>query len=705
MKRLRRWLDVSIRRRLLWMASVPLLLFSLALVGLTYYWTNAYSDRQLYMKVRADLAVASRLLEGLIEQQQARLEELADSYALTTALEGNGIQPLDAVLEETRIANELDWLRPLPPGDLTAQLGIGVAQRLRQDETVAGLEALAPGRLDAIDPLLSDLARLALQDTPRARPTARQVERRGLVLRILYPLKDRRGRLRLVLDGGRLLNRDAALVDDIRDLLYGPGTLPENSEGTVTLFLSDVRIATNVRLTNGERAIGTRVSRQVAHQVLEQGERFIDRAFVVSDWYVAAYEALRNIQGERIGMIYAGYPEAPFTRLYRETLLQIAVTLILVTLLSLALVLRGVERLSAPIRRMHQVIRGVREDNHLRIGELGSEDELAELAREFDAMLDRLEVHQNELRRAAAELERRVDERTHSLRDKTRALEKHVALLKQARTRLLTQEKLAALGELTAGIAHEINNPAAVILGHVELIEQQLGPAAAAPVKEEIDIIIAQVERIRALIDNLLHYSHQRHSHQGHSRPGHPRPPLQRHDVNDIVTSTDTLVRHTLDKHDQRLTLELNARRQVECDSAQLQQVLINLILNAVQSGDAGQCIALTTRDSNQYTEPGVSIAVSDQGAGIPEHLKARIFDPFFTTREAGSGLGLAICAGILRRGGGDISVTSIPGQGATFHVWLPCHAPSGAFEDDIARKLLEGLSDAAQPGEYGPPG
>ncbi|WP_053070686.1 cache domain-containing protein [Halomonas sp. PR-M31] len=691
MKGVRRWLDASIRRRLLWMACMPLLLFSLALVGLTHYWTSTYSDRQLYMKVRADLAVASRLLDSLIDHQRTRLAELAGSHALTTALNGTGTLSLANVLEETRTANELDWLRLLSPDELMSQLDTGVAQRLLQGNTIAGLDALTPERLNVIDALLPDRARMALRVTPRAQATVRQVERKGLVSRVLYPLKGQDGRVKLVLDGGRLLNRDAALVDDIRDLLYAPGTLPENSEGTVTLFLGDVRVATNVHLVNGERAIGTRVSTQVARQVLEHGERFIDRAFVVSDWYVAAYETLSSIQGERIGMIYAGYPEAPFTRLYRETLLQIAIVLALVTLLSLGLVLRGVERLVTPIKRMHRIIRDVREDNHLRIGEIGSQDELAELAREFDAMLDRLETHQNALRRAAAELEQRVDERTHSLREKTRALEQHILLLKQARTRLLTQEKLATLGELTAGIAHEINNPAAVILGHVELIEQQLGNDAA-PVKEEIDIIIAQVERIRALIDNLLRYS----------STGHYRLMLQRQDVNAIVAGIEPLVRHTIDKNDQRLILKGHAERQVECNSAQLQQVLVNLILNAVHAGNAGQRIVLTLQDSDRYAEPGVCIDISDQGPGIPDHLQTRIFDPFFTTREAGSGLGLAICAGILRRGGGDISVSSILGQGATFHVWLPCHAPSSAFEDDTTRKLLEGLSGvAAPPGEY----
>ncbi|HET8790031.1 MAG TPA: cache domain-containing protein [Modicisalibacter sp.] len=686
MKALRRWLGASIRRRLFWLACAPLLLMLVALVGLTAYWTNTYSDRQLYMKVRSDLAVAQRVLDGLVAQQHARLAELARSHALTTALNGTGSLTLDALLEETRNANQLDWLRALSPAAIDRQLGESLAQRLRAGETLQGLDVLSADQLDAIDPGLPERARLALRPTPHAEPTGRQVERRGLALRALYPLYDDRGELRLVLDAGRLLNGDPRPVDEIRDLVYGPGTLPENSVGTVTLFLGDVRISTNVTLPNGGRALGTRVSEEVSRQVLERGEPFFDLAFVVSDWYIAAYGPLEDLLGERIGMIYAGFPEAPFSRLYRDTLLQIVVMLVMVTLLSGLLVLRGVDRLAAPIRRMHGVIDGVRGGARLRIGELGSEDEVAELAREFDAMLDRLEDHQDELERAAEQLERRVDERTLSLTEKTRALQEHVALLKQARTRLLTQEKLAALGELTAGIAHEINNPAAVILGHIELIEQQLG-SGGAPVQEEIDTIIAQVERIRALIGNLLQYS----------RPGHPRPEWQSEDINDIVTSTQVLVRHVLDKRGQTLTTRLDASQRVECHRPQLQQVLVNLILNAAQAGGEGQTIKVVTRDVEQNGENGVEIDVIDQGPGIPAEMRERIFDPFFTTRQAGSGLGLAISAGIVRRSGGEIGAQSTPGGGSTFRVWLPCHArPSGA-DEDTTRKLLARLSDVAQ--------
>ncbi|NWO09021.1 two-component sensor histidine kinase [Chromohalobacter salexigens] len=697
MKGLRRWLRASIRRRLLWLAFAPLALLALALAGLTAYWTSTYNDRQLYMKVRADLAVASRVLDGVSQQQQARLEELARSHALASALQGQGSQSLEALLDETQNAMQLDWLRVVP----LAALGDSpeLQRRLQTSDNaqgMSGLDVLTAPRLETLSPGLARRARLALRDTPQAAPSDRRRETRGMVLRTLYPIHNEQENLRLLLDGGRLLNGDAEPVDEIRDLVYGPGTLPEGSTGSVTLFLDDVRIATNVRLANGERALGTRVSEPVSQQVLGRGERFIDNAFVVSGWYVAAYAPLASLTGQRIGMIYAGFPLAPYEALYRDTLLQIGAVLLVIILISGLMVIRGVDALASPVRRMHRVIHGIREGRHLRIGHLESQDELAELAHEFDAMLDRLDAHQTALQRAAQTLERRVETRTQSLTEKTRALEEHVALLKQARASLMTQEKLAALGEMTAGIAHEINNPAAVILGHVELLAENLG-SEVAPVRDEVDTIIAQVERIRALIDNLLQYS----------RASSHEPTFVPEDINAIAAGTELLIRHALDKHGHRLISSLHATRRAECHRGQLQQVLINVLLNATQASTSPMRIHLATRDTVHEVAghgclDGVEIRVADRGPGIPPELRGRIFDPFFTTREAGSGLGLAISAGIVRRSGGEMWVVSARGRGTIFHIWLPCQAlPSGA-EEATTHKLIASLSDMNSPSSRG---
>ncbi len=145
-----------------------------------------------------------------------------------------------------------------------------------------------------------------------------------------------------------------------------------------------------------------------------------------------------------------------------------------------------------------------------RIGELGlnSKHELSQLATQFDNMLNQLQHRNEQIQEAAHELEAKVHSRTASLKEKTEQLELHIQLLNQTRDKLVINEKLAALGELTAGIAHEINNPTAVILGNVELIKFELG-SDIDRVEEEVDAILAQIDRIRNITRSLLQYSRQ----------------------------------------------------------------------------------------------------------------------------------------------------------------------------------------------------
>lgn len=120
-----------------------------------------------------------------------------------------------------------------------------------------------------------------------------------------------------IVDGGILLNNSTQLVDRIRDLVYASDTLPEGSIGTVTLFMSDIRVSTNVPLDSAQlngRAVGTRVSDDVKESVLERGEMWVDRAFVYDDWYVSAYEPLKDYNGNIIGMLYTGYLEWPMIK-------------------------------------------------------------------------------------------------------------------------------------------------------------------------------------------------------------------------------------------------------------------------------------------------------------------------------------------------------------------------------------------------------
>ncbi|WP_416886810.1 cache domain-containing protein [Marinospirillum sp.] len=690
----------SVRGKLLALTLLPILLTLLMLIGLTAYWTSTYTDRQLYMKVAADLAVARNTLHHLQERQLEQLLRLSSSWQLIQQLQPTQLADT-ALLEQltTQLQQELevDFLRLLPTERLhlfrTSLASIeDQLPLLASGESVSGLLRLEPEELQAIDLALAQQAQIPLRPTPHARPTDARVEDRALVVRSLVPLFNLDGEVAYLLDAGLLLNHNLAFVDQIRDLVYGPGTLPEDGIGSVTLFLGDTRISTNVTEVSQQgqtesgvmRAIGTRISAEVAEQVLDQQRLWLDRAFVVHDWYISAYEPIYDLHQELVGVLYTGFSEGPFIAQYRVTLSELGITLLIVLLVSAFLVWHGARRLFIPVEQIHRSVMAVRAgQSDARIGLLDTQDEMADLAHQFDQMMDELDSRQRTIQAAAQELERQVEARTLSLQQKTQDLEKHIQLLKATRAQLFTKEKLAVLGELTAGIAHEINNPAAVILGHMDLLQVELGDQASA-VQQEIDTVIEQVYRIRAIINNLLQYS----------RPGSTTDQLQTLELNPVVQDTLALVRHALDKQRVEVQQQYQTLPSIQANRQQLQQVLVNLLINAANALDGPGQIQLSTQlwQDDQGRTVGAMIQVKDHGRGMTPEVQARIFEPFFTTRENGNGLGLSVSLSLIRRYGGDIQVESEPGRGSCFRVYLLSQAQINAEDEATMRQLLSGL-------------
>lgn len=668
-------LQAKVRYRILILTLLPILLTLVSLVFITIYWNISYTGKQLFMKVKADLTVANNTLAAVQERQEKQLEHVMQSFDFQThfrsILEGEQQKQkdLNAFLDQQRKALDLDFLRLVRIADAAADPDLRQMLPLVQGQSAySGLMVLSSSRLARIDPELAERAKIPVKMTLRAQNPDREVEERGMLSRSLLPVADENGKVGWYLDGGTLFNRNTRIVDHIRDLVYDKGTLPERSIGTVTIFLDNIRISTNVPLhffpkedENRGRALGTLVSEEVRQQVLVKGQLWVDRAFVYNDWFISAYAPLTDIRGQRIGMIYSGFSESPFIHNYLLNIIELGTILMLVLLVSGLLVYRGAYSLLQPIERIHQVVKAVQSGRNLRIGELGldRDNELANLAEQFDRMLDLLQRRNAQIQAAAEQLEMKVEERTRSLQEKTEELQRNVQLLNETRQQLVTNEKLTALGELTAGIAHEINNPTAVILGNMELLRVELGDNAEL-VEEEIDLIIQQVGRISTIIRSLLQYS----------RPGEFNAPLEMHQITPIIEEMQLLVRHSLGKQEVVLLPELNASYPVQVNRPQLLQVLINLVVNAAHAMDGKGRIWIRTYDWVEQDEPvGIKIEIEDEGSGIPQEQLSRIFDPFYTTRKDGTGLGLSLSYGIIKRIGGTIEVSSTVGKGTQFTV------------------------------------
>lgn len=242
---------------------------------------------------------------------------------------------------------------------------------------------------------------------------------------------------------------------------------------------------------------------------------------------------------------------------------------------------------------------------------------------------------------------------------KVLALIRDITDQRRAQTQLQQAEKLAAMGQLVSGVAHEINNPAAIISGFAQtLLLDQLDPDQ----RETVQMMYDEATRIGRITSNLLAFA----------RAGSKERTLV--DLNDTVRRTYALRSYHLTTLNITVNLELDEENpRAWANASEMQQMLLNLLINAEQAltGQSGK-LAITIRTST-VNDDRVRLDVSDTGPGIPHDIQGKIFDPFFTTKPegTGTGLGLSICYGIAHDHGGRISVKSAPGQGATFTVEL----------------------------------
>lgn len=662
-----RWPDFlgSVRAKLVLIVLLPPLVMVPALAGLLFYWGDAAYDKLLVSRVSAELITAHQYLDRVLDTNGRAVAGFADSARLARAMSGDGLREL---LQQTATNERFDFVRLLDAeGRIVAGSGevpVGrkedwpvVREALNGRKSVA-IDIFSAAQLAEISPALAQRARVPLVPTPNAAPDPRSEETQGMLIHAAAPVWNAEGHLAGVVVAGVMLNHNLDFVDTINDIVYPEGSLPLGSKGTATLFLGDVRIATNVRLFGGDRgesgtrALGTRVSQKVRDAVLGEGRTWLDSAFVVNDWYVSGYEPVLDGAGRRVGMLYVGYLETPFARVKYTIFATLIGLFAAVMAASSALLLWRARRVFKPLETMDATMAAVEAgDVAARVGAVPGRDEIARLAEHFDRLLDTLHERNAELSRLNTELDFKVIERTREL---ALALEE----LRAAQKQLVRSEKLAAIGQLTAGVAHEINNPIAVMQGNLDLVREELGEAAA-PVKNELRLLDEQIHRVRVIVTKLLQFA----------RPDEFAGYVETVDVNAAVADCLVLVRHELKKGDIAVVQELRATRPVRVNRNELQQVLINLAVNAIHAMTAGGRLTFVTAD---WEGKGVRIGVRDTGAGIPPEHLARVFDPFFTTKKTqGTGLGLSISLALIERYGGTISVDSRLGEGTEFSVFL----------------------------------
>lgn len=334
----------------------------------------------------------------------------------------------------------------------------------------------------------------------------------------------------------------------------------------------------------------------------------------------------------------------------RHTILNAIIATLLVAFLGILLAIFGSTRITSPIKRLTEGARAIGEGNFSHRIKIKSSDELGVLANTFNRMAEELEKSYKRIEEYSKSLERMVEERTRELRD--------------TQAQLIHSAKMATIGQIGAGVAHEINNPLTSILGYTQLLSSKLDKIPLEPeifkmFNNYLDKIEKESLRCKGIVEKLLSFSRK------------PSEGLELFHVNKIIEDTLSLLRNQLTVNNiQVITDFYQELPPVKGIPNQIQQVFVNIIVNAKDAMPEGGILKIST----SLEKDMVKISFSDTGHGIPQENLQRIFEPFFTTKsnKKSVGLGLAISFNIIREHGGEIKVESEVGKGTTFSIYLP---------------------------------
>jgi len=492
-----------------------------------------------------------------------------------------------------------------------------------------------------------DLAQRAYMEfipTPKAAPRPEDRETSGMMLKAAASVINENDELLGVLYGGILLNRNYEIVDRIKETVFRGEKYKGLETGTATIFQGDLRISTNVLDPQGQRAIGTRLSEEVKRAVLDEGKSWNDRAFVVKDWYITAYEPIKNIEDKIIGILYVGTLEKPYIDIANRVMLTFTLLASLCVVFLLIILYFSTTSIIKPLQRLVLATQAIaRGDLDHRV-EIHSSDELGVLAASFNQMTEKLKAANTELLEWGKTLEKKVQERTRELME----MQAH----------LIQSEKLASLGKLAAGIAHEINNPLGGILIYSHLLLEDA--KKDSPQAENLRKIVKETTRCKDIVKGLLEFA----------RPKEPE--MAPANINDIIDKALGIFERQALFQNIRIEKNYAELPRIVVDAGQLQQVFANIIVNAAEAMEGNGVLAIRT--SLDAKNDCLRIDFADTGHGIREEDLPRLFEPFFTTKEVGkgTGLGLAISYSIVQKHQGSIEVQSELGKGSVFTVVLP---------------------------------
>ncbi|MFH1062153.1 MAG: cache domain-containing protein [Candidatus Omnitrophota bacterium] len=553
-------------------------------------------------EVKNNLQTARSVYDSQIDSIKQAFELLANRDDLSQYKQKIGLDYIYQVTEEQK-----------------PQIKSQIALRAFNGMGIGGTRIIDQEELSLMDQALPEKAKIDILPTPKAIPTNKKVLEQAMALEYAMPIKDQTGKLIKVIYGGKVINRDFALVDRMRDLVFQSRVYEGKAVGTVTIFQNDVRIATNVLTDTRQRAIGTRISEVVYNEVVNKRGMWVDRAFVVNAWYLTAYEPIMDIDANIIGVLYVGVLEKPFVDTERAIVLAfftiIGAAGVLAAILALILTAAITKPMTTILAATRKIASG---DLEHRVKTKSPLKELRELADAFNSMSSKL------------------DEREKSL--------------------IVSNNKLEVLNrnylDLVGFVSHELKGIlSSIVLNAYNLRKEFLGPMNDAQ-KKALVSMSRNLDYLSSTVKNFLNLS----------RIEKDEIMLKKTKANLKEQIFDVSIESFLQLAQEKnmsIDAQVDPNIVLNMDIGLIQIVVNNLLSNAIKYGAQGGIIKISTK-----VKPGIlEVEVYNDGRPIASIDIDKLFKKFSRLIYAGmekvkgTGIGLFITQKIIEQHGGEIWV------------------------------------------------
>ena len=594
---------VSVKTRILLSFLLVIFALSVSIALLGYYVTERNIIARAERQVLNDLTAARMAYT-------AEIERIGQGLRLVSP--GGDLEDLRGKLE----LHYLEWV------DASAfeRLPSRIAQvATLQGRALGGTRIMAPPELAAITGGFPGKQPIGIEPTRMARPTEREVLTEVLAKEYAIPILDEAGEVKAVVYGGRVINRDYTFVDRIREMVFGKELYDSKPVGTVTIFQDDVRVSTNVLNEAGQRAVGTRVSAQVYEKVVEAGQIWHDRAFVVTDWYKTAYEPIWDVDGNVIGVLYVGTLEQPFHDMSRNILAFFLMSVAGVTAIGVVFSIILAGAISRPLTEVaHASESLVSGDWGCRVHTRTSIREINRMGEAFNAMALGLKEQQEHLR--------------------------------------VSNEKLAAMNksyvDLIGFVAHELKGILASAVMNAYAVRDGFLGMVNFKQRKALDSVARNLDYLDATVKKFLNL--------GRIERGDLH--VRKAELNlkkDVFDASITSLEAVAFRKNLEITNEIDPDLTVQADPDLMLIVANNLVSNAMKYSPKTGRICMTARPVNGKVE----VEVYNDATPISAEQRGRLFQKFSrldnpeTKYVKGTGLGLYITKQIIEQHGGDIHV------------------------------------------------